>query len=1645
MRKLRILSIALLALFIAPTLTAGGYSRKGGGGLFPSLSSIWKKREKRSKDRLLRQLRTNEARAVKDQTKARVKKRPAAPRPISPVMNRPVKRPVKPPKTELPVFIPYDKIQTLDGLLQTKDSQMSLVPISALKQLKKKEEPKKEEPKNAPQPFSILDGAYYLVVEGGNTAELSGTLRVEVLQEGYVVLPLPVDSRTALGNLTLDGKPVKVAAPASNKFTDRRHVRMLLIGRGRHDISFNAHIPATMRDGEGNLSFNVLKVAMSALTIDLPGENLHIDVQPASELTKLTSAQKREKRKCQLRPTNEVTVRWYKETAKRALAALPEVGGERAPLKEEEKRPIVSGSVYNAITFADGLLSLRSHLRFDVSQAPVDSLAVKMPKTMTLLGITGPDNKPLKTFKVDKDRVTIYLQSQRQGTIKLLLRAQECLLDKITKKGTTKFLRIKLPFATALNCATANCFIGLKLGKTLQPDFADSPQFTSITHQDLPSFAPRGERKGYICYKGLREKPTDGPLVSVTEERVSSPDDFSIRQAQIDTVVTTEKMTQTKVLLTLVNSKKQYLPVQLPKGSTFQSLYVNNSPAKAGLRDPNDKAKLLVPLIKSQLRNRQWLPFQVELVYITPVTKLGNSGEVTIETIGTDETIDKLNWQIHWPPHLQFTRSDGSLEETEESWSRSGSISDTFVSGGQVNNLLGQVQSTLSYSDRPISGKDIDRMVKNKRSAEGAYPVRVYLPRTSNKKRFNGGDVDTQTELPWLKLSFVKNDYVDKMQGIIIIVMAFSLLLLLLRAAQKKSVKLPMGTIAAVTVFTAFVKSQYDSGLEALFQGVVLGLVMAFIYACFTPIRRLASAPANAVTILILFSLCVAPAMATQRPVTVVVPFAEKRLGQSLRTYDNKGFVETKLIEEANDKNKQDKPKPNDKAPTELSLRSVSIQGKISEAGVANLEVISAFTTFGKGFKKVPLIKAFGTIKKARLNTKRVAISAIEDRSYYSNERARNALIVQSLQGETNRVQRKDNPVRFYVPVEGQGEHELVLNIEMDVKDLSNSWRGLSFELPAYQERTLSLDIAKKGLKVAVPNSHSLEVKSIENKTVVHALLSGKQRVTIKWFEKVVRKRADTRKREATERPEEDIKLLHKVVKVKREPELAPLVIARLTTTATLDETHLNGTVFVEYKVEREGLEVVRIELPADLTISKIIGDRHKHYSELVQENGNTKVLAILLKRKTKGTIITGFEFKKALKTEDAVSKETRDVELDFPNFKSLDTDIDSGVVGIKRTGNLEIFQVGSAPGLEKTERERLPKAYLGYLPKDAWLVYRYRKHPWTLKLKVREHPVEVGYTASIDRAHFVTRLNRKGQGTTKVRLNVRNFGGSFLFFELAPGVKELKSVRVAGEEESLMMMRSKKMAKISLKKPTDRKDYAKDAMEISFSFKHSAIDPQTNKPVNSKNIAGKSLALYLPRLDLPVTGSGIEWEIHLTNKKHHITYLNGKFRRRRQLMKRPFKLLATEIGNRIYLRRSFLPGWPSGFDDGTANELRVDFNVHSRQFSYLLIVIAFFLSFIIFTNILLIFACADRPWYSNKQPIITVVALALLTMLELWKPGMRAPVGAGLLLSPFLFIVWYVVIRWLYATTNPDQGAVEEIEAANTNLANAEEGGEAQ
>ena len=149
-----------------------------------------------------------------------------------------------------------------------------------------------------------------------------------------------------------------------------------------------------------------------------------------------------------------------------------------------------------------------------------------------------------------------------------------------------------------------------------------------------------------------------------------------------------------------------------------------------------------------------------------------------------------------------------------------------------------------------------------------------------------------------------------------------------------------------------------------------------------------------------------------------------------------------------------------------------------------------------------------------------------------------------------------------------------------------------------------------------------------------------------------------------------------------------------------------------------------------------------------------------------------------------------------------MDTSLVSGAIGVERLGNIEMVEHKDTTGVCKSTYDKLPEEVKSYLSEKSWLLYRFRQPQWSLKVQARKHPAAVGYTATIESALFNTTLNRKGAGETTATLMVRNFGGSFLELEIAPGTGKLKELSIDGEEETPIALSRKKILRIPLRKP---------------------------------------------------------------------------------------------------------------------------------------------------------------------------------------------------------------------------------------------------
>jgi hypothetical protein len=937
--KKKTMNYTLLALILTANCFVTTPLSFGSSAILPSFDSIFRQREVQSKERLLKKLTDNYESASSPSNKPITTKGgyrqqyDKTPMPsvagdslssinrnsYEPVIKEKSRKLNIPVSNSIPVFIPYKAIDT------TVDDGFCFVPEKLITMLKGQEKPEIPETPAPAVKMGLIKSSYKVFIEPGDVARIEGELEVEVYEKGYLILPVEINTYTGCTSLIVDGTAARTVFDRNNLSQNqyRTNPRVVLTGPGKHKIEFSNFSTVTSNgNDQWSLAFHIPESISSELITNLPGKNLHVEIANASALEPIIEDEQKDKNRtinrCYLEPAAMITMKWYKETNKRTLDATLPTLTAMGTVQKIEKKPVVQCSVFNRTTFNDGLLSLNAIFRYTVTQAEIDVLTLHVPSTIELLSIKGPSGKELKTWNIDGETVTVFLPSQRMSVIQLEAYGQSFLLNEMKDLGTSKELSLSLPFMTALNTVSSTCFIGLKLGKSLSPDFAESQQFTNITPQDLPSWLPEGQQRGLTCFKAMTGKPEEGPSMTIIQESLSFPDSFRITRAEVATILTKESISQTKALFTIINSRKQFLPVRLPKGSTFQSLYVDSSPAKAGLADSSNKEKILIPLIKSPLDGQSKpMPFTIELVFSTPISTLGSFGTLQLEAMATDEIIDKLQWKVSYPPQLIFTRNDGSLEEAEvtdygrQIMTRSNGIykeSDRRAARNEMpqsqaaqfidpqSNVWGAGLSNFA------SNSNIQSFDNKKQKTEGTLPVRVYLPETGKLLTFEADNVDTKTEFPWLNISYSKNEYVNKFENLLFIFSLLTSVMFLLNLWKKESMKTPSIMLALTVLATGVLYSLFGRSIGTLIQGLVAGLSIIIVYGMFSPLRKwMKKASTLALAFLSLLGLLTTgvhaktPESATNE-LKVFIPYESKKLSPVIKRYSNGGFVPRKLI-----------------------------------------------------------------------------------------------------------------------------------------------------------------------------------------------------------------------------------------------------------------------------------------------------------------------------------------------------------------------------------------------------------------------------------------------------------------------------------------------------------------------------------------------------------------------------------------------------------------------------------------------------------------------------------------------------------------------------------------------------------------------------
>ncbi|MGH7994331.1 MAG: hypothetical protein ACREDQ_12495, partial [Limisphaerales bacterium] len=286
----------------------------------------------------------------------------------------------------------------------------------------------------------------------------------------------------------------------------------------------------------------------------------------------------------------------------------------------------VRAEVVNTLNFTETLVSGRARVRYDIANAPVKELRIRVPDTFKNLEITGPNIRSKEllgetivggasyTSPKNPDQSgthgarpsetnyhvwRVELQSPMQGFYTLTVTWDQ------SRPVKTNALEITGVSAEGVERETGLLAVSAKA--PLQVSELNAADLQRVDTGDFPDWAGEPDVAAALVYHYVRP----GYRLTLDIRRFEEAEVLQalVDSAQFTSVMADDGQMMTEMSLSVRNNGRQFLEIELPSGATNWSAFVAGQPVQPSLRE----GKLLLPIQQSGVDDGA---MSVELTYV---------------------------------------------------------------------------------------------------------------------------------------------------------------------------------------------------------------------------------------------------------------------------------------------------------------------------------------------------------------------------------------------------------------------------------------------------------------------------------------------------------------------------------------------------------------------------------------------------------------------------------------------------------------------------------------------------------------------------------------------------------------------------------------------------------------------------------------------------------------------------------------------------------------------------------------------------------------------------------------------------------------------------------------------------------------------
>ena len=301
----------------------------------------------------------------------------------------------------------------------------------------------------------------------------------------------------------------------------------------------------------------------------------------------------------------------------------------------------VRAEIVNTFTLTETLVSGRALVRYDIANAPVKELRVRVPAEFKNVEIAGAN---IRSREQSGDVWRVELQSPTRGFYTLTVTWDE--------PRTEKNQSLELTGISADGVERETGLLAISAKAPLQVSESSAADLQRVDAGDFPDWAGSPDNTMALAYRYVRP----GYKLALDVRRF---DDAAVLEALVDraqftSVVADDGQMMTEMSLSVRNNGRQFLEVALPDGANVWSAFVAGQPVRPSLRE----GKLLLPIQQSGADGGA---ITVELTYVGTNYFPHAKGSVGFASPQFDVPLKNARWEVYLPPDYNYQNFSGTM------------------------------------------------------------------------------------------------------------------------------------------------------------------------------------------------------------------------------------------------------------------------------------------------------------------------------------------------------------------------------------------------------------------------------------------------------------------------------------------------------------------------------------------------------------------------------------------------------------------------------------------------------------------------------------------------------------------------------------------------------------------------------------------------------------------------------------------------------------------------------------------------------------------------------------------------------------------------------------------------------------------------